>query len=262
MQRWIFLRGLVRESRHWGAFVQQFESTLPGVQVVALDLAGNGPRYRERSATSVRDMVEDCRQQLRGDGLPGPYSILAVSMGAMVAAEWAQVYPDEVAALVLVNTSMRPFSAFYQRLRPSNYARIFRLVCIASSAAHWEQEILSMTSNHAEAEVLPYWSSLREQSPVSLGNALRQLWAAARYRASELRPRAATLVLASKQDHLVSVECSIALARAWAVALELHPTAGHDMSLDAGSWVAQTVQAWCTADSSCPGQTTVTLLTQ
>jgi pimeloyl-ACP methyl ester carboxylesterase len=248
MEQWIFLRGLVRESRHWGAFVQQFELAVPGARVNTVDLAGCGMRCGERSATSVRDMVEDCRMQLRGRGLTGPYPILAVSMGAMVAAEWARVYPQEVAALVLINTSMRPFSAFYRRLRPSNYGRILRLFVSGASAVQWEQQILDMTTNHATSDVLPCWTRLREQSPVSPVNALRQLWAAMRYRAGSVRPHAATLLLASEQDRLVSVKCSESLARAWSLPLQLHPTAGHDLTLDDGLWVASRVQAWRTCE--------------
>jgi len=218
--------------------------------------------YAVTSAASVRDMVEDCRSQLQGRGLQGPYRILAVSMGAMVAAEWSHGYPHEVMVLVLINTSMRPFSAFYQRLRPSNYGRILRLVLSKATAGQWEQEILAMTTNHPHTEVLPYWTRLREQSAVSTGNALRQLWAAMRYRSRAGRPSAPALVLASQLDKLVSVECSTALARAWAVPLQLHPTAGHDMTLDAGEWVAHTVRAWCTTDLSRPCHVVVTPLTQ
>ena len=42
MTTWIFLRGLTRESRHWGGFVDQFQQTIPGSTVIALGLPGNG----------------------------------------------------------------------------------------------------------------------------------------------------------------------------------------------------------------------------
>jgi predicted alpha/beta hydrolase family esterase len=51
-------------------------------------------------------------------------------------------------------------------------------------------------------------------------------------------------VLASVLDHLVSVECSKALARAWQCALILHPSAGHDLPLDDGHWVIAKVLEW------------------
>jgi pimeloyl-ACP methyl ester carboxylesterase len=39
----------------------------------------------------------------------------------MVAVEWASRYPQEIARCVLINTSMRPYSRFHQRLRWQNY---------------------------------------------------------------------------------------------------------------------------------------------
>ena len=127
MRRWIFLRGLTRESRHWGDFAAQFAQAFAGDLVVPLDLAGNGRLNHLRSPRQVADMVADCRAQLARQHIAPPYHVLAMSLGAMVSVAWAQVYPKEVAAQVLINTSMRPFSPIYQRLQPANYATLLRL---------------------------------------------------------------------------------------------------------------------------------------
>jgi pimeloyl-ACP methyl ester carboxylesterase len=86
---------------------------------------------------------------------------------------------------------------------------------------------------------------LRENQPVSAANALRQVLAAARFR---LGPQPLDskklLVLAGAGDTLVSPECSLALAKAWNCAMARHPTAGHDVTLDAGPWVAEQVARW------------------
>lgn len=244
MAHWIFLRGLVRESRHWGKFEEHFVRALPEAQVVMLDLPGTGQRYREKSPASVVGMVEAYRAQLAALGLRAPYRILAVSMGAMVAAEWSYRYPHEVEKLVLINTSMRPFSAFYQRLLPHNYLGLLRLVALPTSALQWECAVLQRTTHGQHPEVLPDWVRFRIESPVSRANALRQLWAAACYRSQRTAPRIATLVLVSAQDALVSATCSYVLAKAWGAALAVHPTAGHDLTLDDGPWVADRVADW------------------
>jgi pimeloyl-ACP methyl ester carboxylesterase len=189
-------------------------------------------------------MVEAYRAQLAALGLHAPYRLLAVSMGAMVAAEWSRRYPHEVVAQVLINTSMRPFSAFYQRLRPHNYGTLFRLIAMQTTVLQWERVVLQLTAHRAHPDVLPYWQALREQCPVSRTNALRQLWAAARYRATAQRPAALTLVLVSAQDALVCATCSHALAAAWGASVAVHPTAGHDLTLDDGPWVATHVAEW------------------
>jgi pimeloyl-ACP methyl ester carboxylesterase len=243
---WIFLRGLTRERRHWGDFVEQFQHEVTGSRVVALDLPGNGSLYQESSPLCVHDMVAHCRQQLARHDIKPPYSLLAMSLGAMVAVAWSGMHPQEIAANVLINTSMRPFSPFYQRLQPANYGTLLRLAFSHTSAETQERAVLRMTSNLANEAVLPHWVSMRIECPVSGANALRQLIAAAGFRAPKTRPPTPTLILASERDRLVSVECSKALARHWQCALRVHTSAGHDLTLDDGPWVAAQARAWLT----------------
>jgi pimeloyl-ACP methyl ester carboxylesterase len=244
MNTWIFLRGLTREGRHWGNFVEQFQRTLRGSQVVALDLPGNGRLNQQPSPMRVQDMVEHCRAELALRHMAPPYQVLAMSLGAMVAVAWASAYPQEISVNVLISTSMRPFSSFYRRLRPANYGVLLRLIVTGATPELWERTILRITTNLAHDEVLPLWFALRRECPVSRVNALRQLIAAARFRAATVRPLTPTLLLAGVQDHLVSFECSVALAKTWQCNLSLHPSAGHDIPLDDGTWVADQVRQW------------------
>jgi pimeloyl-ACP methyl ester carboxylesterase len=244
MSSWLLLRGLTRESRHWGRFADEFAHAVPASRVLALDFPGNGQRNKQPSPLSVHGMVASCRAELARQPIAPPYQILAMSLGAMVAVAWAQDYPQEIAANVLINTSMRPFSPIDQRLLPANYGALLRLIVSGAAPEEWERTILRITSNHAVDDVLPIWLELRRQCPVSRANALRQLFAAARFRACVAKPLTPTLVLASVLDHLVSVECSKALARAWHCTLSLHPSAGHDLPLDDGQWVIAKVREW------------------
>lgn len=244
MKTWIFLRGLTRESRHWGDFVGQFQLAQPDCQIIALDLPGNGRLNQQHSPLSVQDMVAHCRGQLALRNIKPPYHVLAMSLGAMVAAAWADSHPQEVAANVLINTSMRPFNPFYQRLRPANYGVLLKLTLLGATPEAWEHAILRLTSNRASDDILPLWLALRQECPVSHANALGQLVAAARFRAPSVKPVAPTLLLASEQDHLVSVNCSEALAKHWQCDLRVHSSAGHDLPLDDGPWVAAQVSEW------------------
>jgi len=122
MNDWIFLRGLVREQRHWGAFVRQFETCIADAKVHPLDLPGNGALNTMRSPLTMLEMVNVCRSQLQQQGLAPPYRIVSVSMGSMVAVQWAHGYPDEVASMVLINTSMRPFKPCPMRYEPERRA--------------------------------------------------------------------------------------------------------------------------------------------
>jgi pimeloyl-ACP methyl ester carboxylesterase len=246
MKTWIFLRGLTRESRHWGDFEQSFRACVPDSRVVTLDLPGNGSLNHLASPTDVQEMTRHCRDEMSHRGLGPPYNVLAMSLGAMVAVAWAHAHPGDIARCVLVNTSLRPFSPFYRRLRPRNYFRLLKLALLRGSAREREQSILHLTSRLRPdaADVLNDWIAFRKEHPVSRHNAFRQLCAAARYRAPLERPAAALLLLASQNDALVHVGCSQDLAKAWRCELRIHPRAGHDLPLDDGQWVAAQVLRW------------------
>jgi pimeloyl-ACP methyl ester carboxylesterase len=244
---WVLLRGLTRESRHWGGFVATLREQLPDANVLTLDLPGNGRLNALRSLRSVAEMAAFCRAELRHRGLAPPYHLLAMSLGAMVAVAWEQRHPQELAGCVLINTSLRPFSPFTQRLRPASAATLVKLMLFARSDRQWEDAILRLTTHHAGAGVLDEWLALRRERPVSRANALRQLWAAARFSALPATPAPPTLVLASTHDALVDPRCSRELAARWDVPLVEHPSAGHDLPLDDGPWVAQRVRDWLTS---------------
>lgn len=244
MQTWLLLRGLTRESRHWGDFLGQFQQALPNAQIMALDLPGNGRLNQQRSPMRIQDMVAHCRAQLVSRGIAPPYNILAMSMGAMVAVAWSEMYPKEVTTQVLINTSMRPFSPFFHRLLPANYALLLKLSLMGATPEAWERAVLRLTSNHTHDDVLPHWLAYRHENPVSHSNTARQLIAAARFQAPQAKPLVSTLLLASEQDRLVSVKCSKTMANHWQCDLRVRSSAGHDLPLDDGPWVAAQVRLW------------------
>jgi pimeloyl-ACP methyl ester carboxylesterase len=249
MTTWIFLRGLTRESRHWGDFPEMFRREVPGAQVYTPDLPGNGALYAQKSPLHVEEMMEHCRAQMIGQGIPRPYHLLAMSLGAMVAVAWAARYPDEISGCVLINTSLRPFSPFYRRLKPGNYPRLLKLALLGGSEQAWESAILEITSRHAKqpAAVLENWMAYRKECPVSARNARHQLLAAMRYRAPGNGLASPVLILVSGQDALVDASCSRQLAQRWNAAISEHPTAGHDLPLDDGPWVVRKVKHWLQA---------------
>lgn len=252
MSRWIFLRGLMRESRHWGSFPVLFKQHIKGAQLVLPDLPGNGRLHDSRSPARVEIMVEHFRAVLLAQGIPPPYHLLALSLGAMVAVAWAHKYPDELDGCVLINTSLRPFSPFYQRLRWHNYRYLPRLALGSTDALAREQLILRLTSNRSDmhSDTLQAWAEYRQEYPVLRRNALYQLMAAASYRAPDQRPQVPLLVLAGGADRLVDPACSQRLAQKWRTDFAMHPQAGHDLPLDDGAWVARQVHNWLSRNNA------------
>jgi pimeloyl-ACP methyl ester carboxylesterase len=213
-----------------------------------VDFPGNGTQCAQTSPRNTAEMANHCRTYLKLQGLQPPYQILALSLGAMVAVEWSAKYPAEFDRLVLINTSLAPLNPFYHRLRPENYAALFRhLIC--GSILEREKIILGLTSalqrTPEERELLlKQWELFARECPVSSANILRQLLAAISFRAATTTPPVPLLLLAAQQDKLVNVKCSITLAKRWGSPIKLHPTAGHDLPLDDGEWVARQVGEW------------------
>ena len=246
---WILLRGLTREARHWSGFETQFAAQVSPSSATALDLQGNGEFYQQPSPTSVNAMVDFARQQLLSRGIKPPHKLLAMSLGGMVATRWAQHYPIEVDGLVLINTSMRPFSRLTERLRPGNWPQLGLLAARWQDTDYAESTIHRLTchSKSQPDEDLALWRQIRKSAPVSGLNALRQLQAAARFSCANSTPRCPVLVLLSAADQLVNPECSTRLAEAWHTKHCSHPWAGHDLPHDDGQWVCEQVRDWLIA---------------
>lgn len=250
---WLLLRGLSRESGHWGLFpsqlLEQLQLEQPGARIVMLDLPGNGELHEQKSPTRVPAMVEVCRAELERRGIRGPVHLLAMSLGAAVASDWIERYPREVAAAVLINSSLRPFSPVYRRMRPLSYLALLLLSLSRHGSRRREARVLDMTTQLLEQReaVLDDWVALQRQHPVGVRNTARQWLAALRYRASRARPVVPVLLLCSKADALVDWRCSQAVSRAWGSPLRLHTRAGHDLPLDDGPWVALAIGDWLRA---------------
>lgn len=241
---WILLRGLTRESRHWG----EFASLLAARDgVVPIDLPGNGTQAHTLSPRNVEDYVDAIRAEAQRQNVRAPYRVLAMSLGGMVATAWALRYPQDIARLVLVNTSMRPYSRAPERLRPSTWRTLL------SVARHWQARdknklaetlIHGLTCERRDTLVadLAAWHAIRASAPVSRANALRQLAAAARYAVCGV-PACNVLIVSSKSDRLVNPVCSARLARAWNAPILEHPWAGHDLPHDDPQWLAAALDA-------------------
>ena len=246
---WVLLRGLTREARHWGSFAAQFEARLAFGNVVALDLPGNGEFNQQLAPVTVQAMVVFARQQLLTQGIKPPYNLLAMSLGGMVATSWAQHFAHEIDRLVLINTSMRPFSSVLERLRPANWLRLGVLAARWAEADHAdfsENMIYQLTCNRTQQrdQDLALWHQIRRTAPVSRQNAMRQLVTAARFSCANAAPPCPVLVLSSGSDRLVNSVCSTQLAQAWQATHHSHPWAGHDLPHDDGEWVCEHIATW------------------
>lgn len=242
---WVFLRGIVRQHRHWEDFPARFQAAFPDAQLLLPDLPGNGDLHDHESRSSITEMVDAVREDLEGRGHHGPVRLLAVSMGAMVGIEWMQRHPEEIERAVLMNTSIRGLSRFSERLRRDAWPDILRSLFFIPQLER-ERLFIELTSNlYPDKEALAQrWAAYAEAQPTSRMNALRQLFAAATWRAPDARPHEHVLLLQSLGDHVVDPVCTTRIADCWRWPLVTHPTAGHDLTLDDPDWVIEQVRHW------------------
>ena len=247
---WVLLRGLGRGAGHWGDFPARLAAAWPQSRVLAIDLPGNGRLHGLRSPPRIGAMTDHARAQLKALGADGPCRLLALSLGGMVAVDWAARHPQELSGCVLINTSLRPFSPWHRRLRPGAWPALLR-AALARDPATRERTVLRLTSRLRAAgdPVVDAWLALHAAHPVRLGNLLRQLRAAAAFEAPQAAPAVPLLVLASTRDGLVDAACSRRLAQRWAVPFAEHPGAGHDLPLDDADWLLQQIAAWAADDA-------------
>ena len=244
--KWLLLRGLVREQRHWGDFKNNFETDLrkadPSAEGYTIDFAGFGTEAHRRSPFTIAKIVQDTRERwLKYGG--GEWGLFAMSLGGMVALEWCSQFPEDFKKLVLVNSSVNRLSPFYHRMKPSNYKTVFSFLA-KESMLEREEKMLKMTTNltdHALRRRAEHQASFA--LPVKNVDSFAQLMAALRFRPPQ-KIKVPILVLSSLGDQLVDSSCSEAIAQYYGAQILKHPTANHDLPLDAPEWVGEQVQNW------------------
>lgn len=241
----------MRESSHWMDFPSRFKKATPQAEIELLDIPGSGRYWRMKSPCSIGDMVQSQRHQFlkalqrtqandRGSAF-----LLSISLGGMIAIEWARQYPDDFSGLILINTSLGGINPFYRRITPAGFIRLFQIATMSNTLKR-EEHILQLTSNmfsHSKQTAMARAEVFR-QHPVRKENLLRQIIAAVRFRYPKKPPSCALLLLSSRQDKMVHPSCSQAIKNHWGVELKTHATAGHDLPLDDPDWTIRSIRDW------------------
>ncbi len=240
------LRGLAREQRHWGNFPDHFTSEIAGSKVHLLDLPGTGTENHRRCPQDVAQITDDLRQRWYALTLehPGPWGLLAVSLGGMVAMQWCATYASDFERLVLVNSSASNLSAPHRRMNLRVVPQVARAL-VDKDAVSRERRILSITTRMLtdHERVATEWATYLTERPISRKTAISQILAAACFRAPA-KITTPLLVLAGAHDPLADPMCGFRLSRHFQAPLHVHPSAGHDLSLDDPGWLAKQVKTW------------------
>ena len=245
-KNWILLRGLARESAHWGGFVPLLQSSFPDAQITTLDLPGTGRFYLGKSPKSIKAIMETVRSQALELGLLNrPVTLLALSLGGMVAWEWLQKRPEDCCGAALISTSFAGLNPFYERLRWQSYSKFFAMIKERDLYKR-ELAIAGLVNNNRalDEQIARDWEQIQRQRPISPKIMFNQLLAAATYYPSAAKPSQPVLLLNSSGDRLVAPACSETIQKKWDLNLCTHPWAGHDLTADDGAWVVSQLKQW------------------
>ena len=239
----VLLRGLTRESRHWGLVPEMIQQKT-GRKVITPDLPGFGEEENAIPPHSIRQAMEMVRQKA---GFQGPIDIVGLSLGGMIVYEWLRHYPGELNSFVLINSSFGSCSPFYKRLRWQIYRDIVELTLIQVPRER-ERKILEIVANNAERreEVFLDWVKIAQERAWKPVHILKQLASAAIYR-PPIAPVSGVpgLVISALGDRLMDPSCPKKMAELLKLPMVSHPWAGHDLGVDDPQWlVDRLVEFW------------------
>lgn len=238
--KWVILRGLSREKRHWRSFYDLLKAN--SEDVLALDLPGVGTEKHKKCPLSIKANTEDLRERwlsIKNDS--EEWGLLGISMGGMIALDWAHRYPYDFKRIVVINSSSKDTGANLQRFSLYGW---FQTLMSLSRKSHFdsEKEILKMVSNLKKNDeaILNEFAQISSEAELTMTKIGSQLLASSQFMLpAKIKPP--LLILASIKDHLVDVRCSKMMAERLQAQIKFHPTAGHELTLDDPEWCIEKI---------------------
>ncbi len=227
----VLIRGLGSNADHWYPQIPAFSSTF---RVISYDNRGIGRSERPETPFTISMMAEDTAGIMDAMGIPKAH-IMGLSMGGMVAQEFALRFPQKVHGLVLACTHCGGEKA----VAPSEEIRKLFSEFIATASPEAAQKagkcLFAENTLSKAPEMVREYQAISARFP-SEANILLQQWEAIKGHDTWGRlPRikAPTLVITGAEDLLISPENSKILAeRIPEAQLCIIPGGGHQFLVE------------------------------
>ncbi len=246
----ILLRGLGRDALHWKTLLTALKKIMPDVEIVTPDLPGAGCLYDIKSPKNIeaypsfleRQLIQITQKSIQALQ-EEEWCVIGLSLGGMVALQWASNRPKLFKKIILMNTSSR-LNPVLERFRLFEVLKKIGLFKV-TDVEQREEAIYQLTCHKQpmEKQLISDWVAIQNKHPVSFTNIIRQLHAASRFSLPKEEFLPPIHVLFSETDSLVSKECSLSIIDYYHATYDCHPWAGHDLPQDDPEWVAEKVKA-------------------
>ncbi len=243
MVNFYLLRGLSRESAHWGTFPQELLEKFPQSKVIEMDLPGMGMLNQINSPTNINPIIDILRTTYYSK--EGTNIFIASSLAALVAITWVQQGKNEFHGHVLLSPSLKGICKFTERFKPRSWYDC-GVIMLHPSVRVREKKLLkiNLNDNRSRIELLNTWIGINKSRPYKARNVFRQLLAGTRFNLLDHPIQIPILISGSKKDKLVASTCFIKLKIKLGADIVLHDYAGHALTLDASAWLIDKIYSW------------------
>lgn len=244
----ILLRGLTRETGHWGeTIIIEFKEYFPNAIITYLDLPGSGVYVDSVSPKRVEKMVDFMRHdiiKIINDTI-NPKFLIATSMGGMLGYDWLKRYPKDFDGLVMVTSTFKKICKFKDRVNPRMWGKMIRIF-LKTSVYKRERIVVEIDSNHPEIydSVSKAWGDIQMKRRMSRKNIYRQTMAGMKYKAEQIKVTKPLLLVGTKGDRMVCVDCIDKMHVTFGGDLVWHPNSGHGIPLDEPIWLCSEISHW------------------
>ncbi|MBI3133097.1 MAG: alpha/beta hydrolase [Bacteroidetes bacterium] len=239
------LRGLTRESGHWGSFIELFQQQMPDAVIHLLDLPGSGKYVHEKASVSIARMVDFMRHDFLKEQGEGERIICATSLGGMVASEWVMRHKSDFQGLIIINSSFKKICTTAERVKAGVRRDMVRIL-FTGNLHKREALIVNVNSNRPEihAAITAEWVEIQKKRTMSRRNILAQTLAGMLYGVKQRKPEVPLLIFGSKGDRMVCTRCIEKTHAAFGGTLIWHPDSGHALPLDEPQWLGEQIANW------------------
>lgn len=240
------LRGLTRESGHWGSFIEMLQKDLPDAIIHTMDLPGSGKYFKEKASIKAAKMVDFMRANVLRDLKKSKKNIIcATSLGGMLACDWTLRFKDDFQGLIIIGSSFKNICNAKERAQKSVRMDMLKIL-ISSNLEKREGLIIKVNSNKPElfGELTKEWTLIQQKRRVTRANIFKQTIAGFLYGLKDEKPEVPLLIIGSKRDRLVCPKCIQKTHDAFGGTLVWHETSGHGIPIDEPKWLSEQIAAW------------------